>query len=249
MIEDYISFGNSSISAPYEGQSLAKYIIYNPYETSFLLAKENQPSLGENPFEVISRGTLAGYVYDSVGNPVANAEIRYSPSNYNSQFYTNESGYFENDTMYGRNYEVRVFMNNHQFGYVNLTIEPDSTTFHDFYTTYVSRETNELIYPEFSLSNHPNPYYLADDGSSSTQISFSTPAQFSQNTKVTIYNLKGQKIIIIDSTKSWQRSGDSFSTLWDGTNPEGKQVHSGVYLYVLELDGREVATSKMIILK
>jgi hypothetical protein len=248
--EDSVFFGDvqySNVNSPYEGQSLGRIMYSLPYSTNFYLAKENQPSLGENPFEINTRGTLAGYVYNASGNPVQNVEIRFSPTNYYANpFITNENGYFQISELHGMNYNVKVFINNHQFGNVDLTVEPDSTTFHEFYTTYVSAESNELDYPEFSLSNYPNPYYLADDGGNQTTISFSIPEQFlrSQNANISIYNLKGQKL------REFKIDNPNLNSVaWNGRDEKGKQVNSGVYFYILELDGREVASNKIIVLK
>jgi hypothetical protein len=153
--------------------------------------------------------------------------------------------------MFGMNYNVKVYINNSQFGNVNLTVEPDSTTFHAFYTNYVSAEPVELQYPNLSLSNFPNPFYLAANNENNTTISFSVHERFlnSKDFKITIFNLKGQKIKTLDCTNLANFSDSRFSSNWNGKDEKGKHVQTGVYFYVLELYGREIATDKMIILK
>ena len=90
-----------------------------------------------------------------------------------------------------------------------------------------------------NISNYPNPF------NPSTTISFNL-AQKSKDTKIVIYNLKGQKIREIDVTNC--KEGENKIT-WNGKNDNNKKVTSGVYLYQLKQNGETVATKKMIMVK
>ena len=96
------------------------------------------------------------------------------------------------------------------------------------------------------LGNHPNPF------NPSTTISFTlNPADF-QNTKLEIYNLKGQKIKIISPSLCHPEivdgRGGHFNVTWDSTDQADKPVSSGVYFYKLT-SGENVFSRKMLLLK
>jgi len=47
-----------------------------------------------------------------------------------------------------------------------------------------------------------------------------------------------------------QKRRSRFSHInWDGKDGNGKFVNSGVYFYTLKMDGKEVASNKMIVLR
>ena len=214
----------------------------------YYLAKENQPSLGSNPFSVNTRGTFSGYVYDINDNPVNSARIDYNPSDYLFFLYTDENGYFENTQMYGMNYSVTVYIDDTEYGSENITVEPDSTTFIEFYTNYDSSKTQDLtLSPKTFLSNYPNPFYPTVN--KNTTISFST-TEHTEKT-ITIYNQKGQKVRSLECINRVNaKATESLSHInWDGKDGNGKLVNSGVYFYTLEMDGKEVASNKMIVLR
>jgi len=95
--------------------------------------------------------------------------------------------------------------------------------------------------PEVLLhQNYPNPF------NPSTTISFST-TEFTENTEITIYNIKGQKIktfhVILSGVE-----GQS-SIIWDGTDENNKIVGSGIYFYQLRVDGKSIALKKCLLMK
>jgi len=86
------------------------------------------------------------------------------------------------------------------------------------------------------IGNHPNPF------NPSTTISFSLNPEDSQNAKLEIYNLKGQRI------KQFSIFNAQSSVIWDGTDETDKSVSSGVYFYKL-LAGDKIFTRKMLMMK
>jgi len=104
-------------------------------------------------------------------------------------------------------------------------------------------ENDQTIVPGSSnnlLFCYPNPF------NPSTTISFNLSSTNTQNARIEIYNLKGQKVktFLID------RSIDSknHSVTWNGTDNNNKPVSSGIYFYRLKSDGIQ-QTRKMLLLK
>jgi len=245
-IYDQITFG-VNVNPPFTGQSLARINYYaGPpmYEEYFLLVKENQPSLGCNPFSVSSYGTFTGYVFDSLQNPVENVQLEsYSAP----EIMTDENGYFNAD-LPGMNYNFNVHLLYLATIDTFVTIEPDSLNYYEFvFENYVSSDDIEIELPSsyYNLTNYPNPF------NPTTEISFSVPQTFSFVT-IEIYNSRGQKVKTLDCSNSFAATSGSCRThsiVWNGTNETGKQVPSGVYLYKLISNGKELAVNKMLLLK
>jgi len=86
------------------------------------------------------------------------------------------------------------------------------------------------------IGNYPNPF------TSSTTISFYLTTENTENTDISIYNIKGQKIrqLSIENRQS--------SITWDGKDDNGRKVSSGVYFYKLQTE-RFCSTKKMILMK
>jgi len=243
-IYDQISFG-VNVNPPFAGQSLARIHYYaGPpmYEDFFLLAKENQPSIGCDPFSVSSYGTFTGFVYDSLMNPVENVQLEgYPPLGYGApEIVTNEDGYFNAD-LPGMNYNFNVHLLYLATIDTIVTIEPDSLNYYEFvFENYVSSDNNKISLPSsyYNLSNYPNPF------NPTTEISFSVP-QTSSFVTIEIFNSRGQKLKVIPVILS----GVEGAVTWNGTNETSKQVPSGVYLYKLVSSGKELAANKMLLLK
>jgi len=90
----------------------------------------------------------------------------------------------------------------------------------------------------YSLSNYPNPF------NPETNIVFNLPED--GHVQLDIYNIKGQKIKTLahnDFTKG------SHSIVWNGYDETGNFVSSGVYLYELNVDGKNEVMKKCLLLK
>ena len=220
-----------------EGQSLVK--MYFDY-WGYIRVKDNEPTLGYEPFYSNAQGTLSGRVYDSDNNPISGAEISIIPT-FSPDVYTDESGYFEMVDLVTMIYQ-QLHISYNQFNLDppgNYYVEPDSTTYYEFIldisnVTDNQYDLNSLI----TISNYPNPF------NPTTEISFSVPLTSSFMT-IEIYNSRGQKIRTIPVILS----GVEGSATWDGTDEHNKQVPSGVYLYKLVSNGKELAVNKMLLLK
>lgn len=103
----------------------------------------------------------------------------------------------------------------------------------------VNADNDQLQIPDYELQNYPNPFNPL------TTISFELTAKDAKSAKIEIYNLKGQII----KTLPVILSGVEGAANWDGTDQNNKQVSSGIYFYKLRIDGENINTKKMILLK
>jgi len=126
----------------------------------------------------------------------------------------------------------------------------------------VSAREDQVLLPKSSLTNFPNPF------NPTTTISFSLNSEITENAKLLIYNLKGQKVKVLDchpefiegsiqnnSTSSpsttlrmTQTGSTRYSVDWNGTNDNNQPVSSGIYFYRLKTKNF-AETKKMILLK
>lgn len=89
---------------------------------------------------------------------------------------------------------------------------------------------------ELSLSqNIPNPF------SSNTLISYSIPKE--SNVKISVYNLKGQRVKTLVNEIL---SVGSYSTVWYGTDDKGITLPNGVYFYKLDNDNTSISKKVII---
>ncbi|MCF7920533.1 MAG: hypothetical protein K9N06_11535 [Candidatus Cloacimonetes bacterium] len=111
------------------------------------------------------------------------------------------------------------------------------------------------------ISNYPNPVYLKNNRGN-VFLEFSLPEIPINDPEINIYNARGQKVKTIELTQSLSglariaglattetQRGEAYSTVWDCQNENGKTVSSGVYFYVLSLDGQVLGANKLLILK
>jgi len=95
----------------------------------------------------------------------------------------------------------------------------------------------QIIKPNLS-QNYPNPF------NPETTISFTLPED--SKTKVSIYNIKGQKVkdLLNEHLEKGQHN-----VVWKSTDKSGNSVASGVYLYKLEVNGKMQDVKKCLLLK
>ncbi len=100
-------------------------------------------------------------------------------------------------------------------------------------------DQNNLLANGVKLSNYPNPFNPA------TEIMFQL-SDISEDVKIEIYNLKGQKVktFLINSLTDQY----SNSVIWNGDDNNGVPVSSGIYFYRLISDNMDVGR-KCLLLK
>jgi hypothetical protein len=104
----------------------------------------------------------------------------------------------------------------------------------------------ELVLPEMSLSNYPNPF------NPTTEIRFQiSDYESNESAEIEIYNLKGQKIKEFAPSlchPEFIEGQGEMKVTWHGTDDSGKPVSSGVYFYKLKV-GKTEMTKKMLLMK
>ena len=100
---------------------------------------------------------------------------------------------------------------------------------------------NDLPAPSIHLANYPNPF------NPTTTISFSLTTEHTENTEISIYNLKGQKVKTLAITLSPESSLGKGLVIWNGKDQNNQPVSSGIYFYKLNIENSPV--NKMILMK
>ena len=88
------------------------------------------------------------------------------------------------------------------------------------------------------MSNCPNPF------NPETYISFYIPIDCDLN--ISIYNLKGQ---LVKNLVDGPIAKGKYEVAWNGDDNTGMNVSSGVYLYVLNVNGEAIQSKKCLLLK
>ncbi|RLD60139.1 MAG: hypothetical protein DRN27_08230 [Thermoplasmata archaeon] len=98
---------------------------------------------------------------------------------------------------------------------------------------------NVIVIPEISqISNYPNPF----NPSTTIKLDLAESGEI----ELAIYNIKGQKIKTFLNAYS---AKGHFMIVWQGTDDNQKKVASGQYFIKLNVNGKEKAISKCILLK
>lgn len=109
-------------------------------------------------------------------------------------------------------------------------------------TTDVDEKQISTVPKEFSLKqNYPNPF------NPNTMIEYSLP--FDSNVRLSIYNLIGEEIRVLQSGNN---KAGSYKINWDATDSNGKKLSSGIYIYRIIASGAQGEykdSRKMILLK
>ena len=124
----------------------------------------------------------------------------------------------------------------HMMAQMNLTPEQEAA----FRLALYGEAGTSSLPRVFSLSqNSPNPF------NPSTTISYEVPERAPVQVTVRVYNLRGQ---LVRTLVEDVREAGTYTVFWDGTDTNGRQVSSGVYLYRMRA-GDFVQTRKMVLLK
>lgn len=134
----------------------------------------------------------------------------------------------------GLNYVYNIELLEYEGVNYLVTIEMGNIGLFEYIYTPSSSE-DELLKPEISLSNYPNPF------NPETTITFNLTTEITENPELVIYNLKGQKVDQLE-IKSCESGVNE--VIWDAGG-----FASGVYLYQLKVDGKTIASRKCLLLK
>ncbi|MCD4818729.1 MAG: T9SS type A sorting domain-containing protein [Candidatus Cloacimonetes bacterium] len=106
-----------------------------------------------------------------------------------------------------------------------------------------SNQSDEFINQplRYNLRNYPNPFNPL------TTISFNLTVENTENTELSIYNMKGQKVKNIPINSFTDQPINS--VIWNGTDNSSNPVSSGVYYIVLKQSTKILASKKMMLIK
>ena len=125
--------------------------------------------------------------------------------------------------------EIRLFSNDPDQGLITIPVSV---------TTFVNVEPEPPLPVAYQLhQNYPNPFNPV------TTIRYDLPQD--SHVRLTIYNILGRQVIVL--TDDYQSAGYK-SIRWNGRNPSGKLVSTGMYFYAVEA-GKYSAIRKMVLLK
>ncbi|OFX27913.1 MAG: hypothetical protein A2033_01885 [Bacteroidetes bacterium GWA2_31_9] len=250
---------NSYVNAPKTGQGLAMINIGGDYNPECFLILENNHTIGF-PNDNYTNGIFSGRIVDLSHNPICKKSLIHCkmnfyndfhtessvPENFIYPFYTDTNGIFYQSNFYTRNFTVKLLIDSLWLFDTSfaVTIEPDSINYYEFLI-----DTNQLIFvnverfpknTNFSLTAFPNP------SKNETTISFELPSNnLFAKALIKIYNSNGEIVSILPVETN--TSQNKYSVKWESLNYN--LTTSGIYYYILELDGQNVATNKIIISK
>ena len=225
------------------------YSLDDPINPEFAFSIPNSSKWAKSYFKdnvLFSPSRFSVYIYDLEDNPSGELEP-FDHFNLNSRY--------NNMTFYSQGVENYFFCEQLEcISTYNYSIETSAD--------------DELAKPEFTLSNYPNPF------NPETTISFFLTTEITEDTELTIYNIKGQKvrtfIVTLSPESSLGKGSDNnyvstpspsttlrmtqagskqYSVIWDGTDSNNKLVSSGVYMYQLKVNGKAIASKKCLLLK
>jgi hypothetical protein len=132
-----------------------------------------------------------------------------------------------------------------QLGFITSSGLPPHPEYHPtlyilFSDTPVSTNI-EMIKSPINLQNFPNPF----NPTTEIRLQVSDFRQI-ENPQIEIYNLKGQKVKRV-AFPNWSFGTREGSVSWDGSDENGNQVSSGIYLYKLNMGNSPM--KKMLLLK
>lgn len=107
-----------------------------------------------------------------------------------------------------------------------------------FTISTVGLSENPTIDNSNNLSNYPNPF------SQSTTITFSLQEHAYVN--ILIYNTNGQ---IVNSLINQSKDSGKYSVKWDGISSSGAPLKSGIYYYILKINGVPYVKEKCLLFK
>lgn len=259
MVSDQTTFGdfpNALIAAPFAGQSIVNYkyscIDWNNDPSSlFLTVKENNPSIGSNPFQPTTyMGTLSGVVYDKSHHPLSGIIVGDSHyyyggpvtlcQNYFHNAVTDSTGHFSVNEYSGRKY-IDFFLSSTAVFYDSIVnIEPNTINYFEFTIDSLNASIGiNSLNKEISTSCFPNP------SNNGTTITFEIPQNHSiQKILIKIYDNSGEMVKIIPVNP--EMNSTKYAVNWDGNSDSGR-VSVGTYYYTIEIDGRKIASKKIIV--
>jgi hypothetical protein len=206
--------------------------------------KQSPPSIGTDLYQIDSRASFSGYVFDQHGNPVPDIYFAYCNPDLCTGwtlppficFTSDSNGYFEASEMFCNIFVIKLLEYHTAYHFLTDTVffEPDSAVYKEYILTDVGIIENNP-YPGVEITVAPNPFQ------NKTRFSLDIPEEmFWKDAKIIIRNLNGQLLDFIPLTANpW--AGGELSVDWIPGN-----LPKGLYIYSLMMDGQVVESGKLI---
>lgn len=138
------------------------------------------------------------------------------------------------------NEEVVNYVSRNPQGYFTFNIKADNYLPYQNSLNYAITENNDNTMQALvtALTSYPNPF------NPSTTISFNLGQR--ANVKLVVYNSKGQRIKELINE---EKNTGTTKVTWNGKNENSQTVASGVYFYRLSVNGKELPTQKIVLMK
>ncbi len=248
-IGDILIYGNhewSYITPVSFGQSIVHQVfdVNGGYNTDIWLVKDTLPSIGYLPFTCQTRANFSGKVIDNLLRPFPDASIKYisgttyaySPSI--PEIITDENGEFSTDQMFCKQYWIKIYVDGQEELFTTLNIEPDSANYFEFIldSLYVGTNDDVPVKQNVSLNAWPNPFSEKLD--INIQVANS---KLVNQAEIKLFDLSGN---MLKSSKINSPYLVDLDIHW--TAMSEITMSSGVYLLVLEADGKILASQKVV---
>ena len=149
-------------------------------------------------------------------------------------------GFYSFDDIEAGTYEIMVssVQGDGELGYpLEVILNDVDNADIQFNPTSVDDDVRQLPVQTSLAQNYPNPF------NAQTMISFDLASP--GHVELSVYNIVGQKVVTL---ASGEYQAGRYNVIWDGRDPSGNPVTSGVYYYRLKA-GENVETMKMTLLK
>jgi hypothetical protein len=247
-----ITWGESSgsdVGPLLAGQSI-NYLpfSYSQSQNMWIPIKNSSPYYYNGYWNGSWEGTFQGYLSDQNGNPVENAEIKYVsdlmlyPLGSFTPLVTTTGGFFQ-ESLYAKIYQLSKVVkdgNEYEIDYW-LNMEPGMTITMDLVVDLTVGVAEIANLYHVTLNNFPNPF------SHQTTIELKIDIETHFNTGIMmISNLSGSVVSVIP----FNRAKFEHNVLkYEWMNDSSLDLPNGQYIIKVEMDGKQVAQSKMIISK
>ncbi|RLD82565.1 MAG: hypothetical protein DRJ15_01220 [Bacteroidetes bacterium] len=234
-------------TGPKPEQSICmQYFYINGFPYSYRKMKQSPPTIGSDPFNVSSRTSFSGFVFDQNMQPVEGTKFVYCEETlcYGNTvpayacFETDANGYFETDGLFSNWHFFELTKDGYVFMEDIVFMEPDSVYYKEYYLTGVGVKTVNLM-KDIEVVTAPNPF------SHKTTFHISIPQELDwSEARITIFNMKGQEIDFIPIVGNPWAGG---KVILDWVPGNANNIGPGLYLYTMELDGKLIKSEKLII--
>ncbi len=241
-------YEESRVTAVAYGQSIVyqRFWLQDVQEETFWLVKETQPTIGSLPFSCQTRADFNGIVLDTFLIPVPDAHIKYAyDSDYENAYspsipilISDENGEFSTYQMFCQKYTVMIFVDSQRELITHVNIEPDSANYYEFIldTLNVGINTETYVEPKVSMTTRPNPFNRNLD------IHIQMNSSSTVNSPIVkLFDLNGNLVKSSDINSPYLNNLDIH---WG--EMDELEMSPGLYVLVLEAEGKILASQKLI---